>query len=65
MGTACALVKELESISDDDIVGLDIPTGFPRLYELDDHLQVETHRYLGDPAAAKSAAKAVARQAER
>ncbi len=60
-----ALVKELESISDDDIVGVDIPTGFPRLYELGDHLQVQSRRYLGDPAAAASAAEAVARQAER
>ncbi len=60
-----ALVKELESISDEDIVGLDIPTGFPRVYELDDQLQVERRRYLGDPAAAASAAEAVARQAER
>ena len=60
-----ALVKELESISDEDIVGLDIPTGFPRVYELDDQLQVESRRYLGDPAAAASAAEAVARQAER
>ncbi len=60
-----ALVKELESISDGDIVGLDIPTGFPRVYDLDERLRVRGVRYLGDPEAAKAAAEAVARQAER
>ncbi|MGC9960390.1 MAG: 2,3-diphosphoglycerate-dependent phosphoglycerate mutase [Acidimicrobiales bacterium] len=60
-----ALVKELESISDADIPGVDIPTGFPRVYDLDEHLAVRGARYLGDPEAAKAAAEAVARQAER
>ena len=60
-----ALVKELESISDADIVDLDIPTGFPRVYDLDNRLEVRAARYLGDPEAAKAAAEAVARQAER
>jgi 2,3-bisphosphoglycerate-dependent phosphoglycerate mutase len=59
-----ALVKLLESISDADIVGLDIPTGFPRVYDLDDLLGVRSARYLGDPVAARAAAEAVARQAE-
>jgi 2,3-bisphosphoglycerate-dependent phosphoglycerate mutase len=58
-----ALIKFLEHISDEDIVGLDIPTGFPRVYELDERLEVRESRYLGDPAAAKAAAEAVARQA--
>jgi 2,3-bisphosphoglycerate-dependent phosphoglycerate mutase len=58
-----ALVKFLEHISDEDIVGLDIPTGFPRVYELDERLEVRESRYLGDPEAAKAAAEAVARQA--
>ena len=58
-----ALVKFLEHISDEDIVGLDIPTGFPRVYELDDRLEVRSATYLGDPAAAAAAADAVARQA--
>jgi 2,3-bisphosphoglycerate-dependent phosphoglycerate mutase len=60
-----ALVKELESISDEDIPGLDIPTGFPRVYDLDERLGVRSARYLGDPKAAAAAAEAVARQAER
>jgi 2,3-bisphosphoglycerate-dependent phosphoglycerate mutase len=60
-----ALVKQLESISDADIVGLDIPTGVPRIYELDDQLGVIRARYLGDAEVAKAAAEAVARQAEQ
>lgn len=60
-----ALVKQLESVSDADIVGLDIPTGFPRVYDLDDLLVVRSARYLGDPRAARAAAEAVARQAEQ
>ncbi|MGH9293160.1 MAG: 2,3-diphosphoglycerate-dependent phosphoglycerate mutase [Acidimicrobiales bacterium] len=58
-----ALIKHLESISDDDIVGLDVPTGFPRLYDLDERLCVTSARYLGDPQAAKAAAAEVSRQA--
>jgi 2,3-bisphosphoglycerate-dependent phosphoglycerate mutase len=58
-----ALVKHLEGISDEEIPALDIPTGFPRVYELDDELGVLEARYLGDPEAAKAAAEAVARQA--
>ncbi|MGH9170282.1 MAG: 2,3-diphosphoglycerate-dependent phosphoglycerate mutase [Acidimicrobiales bacterium] len=58
-----ALVKQLESIPEDEIVGLDIPTGFPRKYELDDRLQCVSARYLGDPKAAEAAAAVVASQA--
>ncbi len=58
-----ALVKHLESIADDEIAGLDIPTGIPRLYELDADLAVRSARYLGDPEAAEAAAEAVRRQA--
>ena len=58
-----ALCKFLEGISDEDIVGLDIPTGVPRVYELDGGLDVTGARYLGDPAAIAAAAEAVARQA--
>lgn len=59
-----ALVKHLEGISDKDIPDLDIPTGIPLLYELDDDLVPRRKgAYLGDPAAAEAAAKAVARQA--
>ena len=60
-----ALVKHLDKISDDDIVELNIPTGIPLVYELDDDLKPITHYYLGDPEAAKAAAEAVARQAEK
>lgn len=60
-----ALVKTLESISDEAIVDVDIPTGVPRVYDLDDRLEVQGARYLGNPEAVKAAAEAVARQAER
>lgn len=58
-----ALVKHLDGISDEDIVSLNIPTGVPLLYELDDDMNRISSRYLGDPEAAKAAAEAVARQA--
>jgi 2,3-bisphosphoglycerate-dependent phosphoglycerate mutase len=58
-----ALVKHLEGISDEDIPSLDIPTGIPRRYELDDQLSPRRAAYLGDPAAAEAAAQAVAGQA--
>lgn len=45
-----ALVKYLDNISDEAIVGLNIPTGIPLVYELDDSLRPRTHYYLGDPA---------------
>ncbi|HJL44060.1 MAG TPA: 2,3-diphosphoglycerate-dependent phosphoglycerate mutase [Myxococcales bacterium LLY-WYZ-16_1] len=57
-----ALVKYLEAISDDDITGLNIPTGIPRLYRLEPDLRVAEARYLGDPEAAAQAARAVADQ---
>ena len=61
-----ALVKHLDGISDDDIAGLNIPTGIPLLYELDDELRPLTPggRYL-DPDAAAAAAAAVAAQGRR
>jgi 2,3-bisphosphoglycerate-dependent phosphoglycerate mutase len=58
-----ALVKHLDGISDEEIIDLNIPTGLPLLYELDDDFTPVTSRYLGDPEAAKAAAEAVARQA--
>lgn len=58
-----ALVKHLDGLTDDEVVGLNIPTGIPLVYELDDDLQPVDKRYLGDPEAAKKAAEAVARQA--
>lgn len=58
-----ALVKHLDGISEDDIVGLNIPTGIPLVYELDENLQPVTKggRYL-DPDAAAEAIAAVASQ---
>jgi 2,3-bisphosphoglycerate-dependent phosphoglycerate mutase len=44
-----ALVKYLDNISDEAIVGLNIPTGIPLVYELDDSLKPRTHYYLGNP----------------
>ncbi len=57
-----ALVKYLDRISDEDIVELNIPTGIPLVYELDDALTPIRHYYLGDPEEARRAAEAVARQ---
>ena len=57
-----ALVKYLDGISDQDIVELNIPTGIPLVYELDESLKPIRGFYLGDPEAAKKAAEAVARQ---
>lgn len=60
-----ALVKFLDHISDDDIVELNIPTGIPLVYELDEALRPVRHYYLGDQAAARKAAEAVAKQGAR
>ena len=60
-----ALVKYLDGISDQDIVELNIPTGIPLVYDLDEALRPRRSRYLGDPEAAKRAAEAVARQGSK
>ncbi|MBO0849135.1 MAG: phosphoglyceromutase [Pseudonocardia sp.] len=58
-----ALVKHLDGISDADIAGLDIPTGIPLLYRLDDQLRpLTSHGEYLDPEAAEVAARAVANQ---
>ena len=57
-----ALVKYLDNISDDNIVGLNIPNGIPLVYELDDELKPIRHYYLGDAEAIAKAAAAVAAQ---
>jgi 2,3-bisphosphoglycerate-dependent phosphoglycerate mutase len=44
------IIKYLSDISDDDIVGLEIPTGKPIIYDLDDNLSVERRYYLGETA---------------
>lgn len=57
-----ALVKHLDAVSDSDIVALNIPTGQPLVYELDDDLRPIRHYYLGDPAEIQAAMAAVAAQ---
>ena len=59
-----ALVKYLDNISDAEIPELNIPTGIPLVYELDDKLKPVSHHYLGDPEAVAKAAAAVANQAK-
>ncbi len=60
-----ALVKYLDNISEEEIVGLNIPTGVPLVYELDDQLKPIRSYYLGDPEEAKRKAEAVANQAKK
>jgi len=59
-----ALVKMLDGLSEEQILKLNIPTGIPLVYELDDQLRSRGSRYLGDPEAARRAAEAVANQAK-
>jgi len=58
-----ALVKYLDAVPQSEIVELNIPTGIPLVYELNDDLTPIRHFYLGDPAAAAAAAARVASQA--
>ncbi len=60
-----ALVKYLDNIADDDIVGVNIPNGIPLVYELDAALKPIKSYYLGDPEAAAAAAAAVANQGKK
>ena len=57
-----ALVKYIDDVSDVDIVGLNIPTGIPLIYELDERLKPIQNYYLGDPDEIKRATEKVARQ---
>jgi 2,3-bisphosphoglycerate-dependent phosphoglycerate mutase len=57
-----ALVKHIDGVSDVDIVNLNIPTGIPLIYELDEELNPVKHFYLGDPDEIKRATEAVIRQ---
>lgn len=57
-----ALVKYLDNVSDDEIVGLNIPTGIPLVYELDENLKPVRHYYLGDQDAIRAAQEKVANQ---
>jgi 2,3-bisphosphoglycerate-dependent phosphoglycerate mutase len=57
-----ALVKYLDGVGDREIVGLNIPTGIPLVYELDAALKPLRHYYLGDPSMVEAAVQAVASQ---
>jgi 2,3-bisphosphoglycerate-dependent phosphoglycerate mutase len=60
-----ALVKHLDKIPDDEIVGLNIPTGIPLVYELNDDLTPVRSYYLADASAVQAAQAAVANQGKR
>jgi 2,3-bisphosphoglycerate-dependent phosphoglycerate mutase len=60
-----ALVKYLDQVSEAEIVGLNIPTGIPLVYELDDELKPLRSYYLGDQAKVKAAMEAVAAQGKK
>ena len=60
-----ALVKYLDNVSDADITELNIPTGMPLVYELDDDLKPLNRYYLGDPEKVKAAMEAVAAQGKK
>jgi len=57
-----ALIKFFDGMSDADIVGENVPTGIPLVYELDDQLKAKGRRYLGDPGAIAAAMHSVAAQ---
>jgi 2,3-bisphosphoglycerate-dependent phosphoglycerate mutase len=57
-----ALVKHLDKVSEEEIISLNIPTGVPLVYELDENLEPLKHYYLGDQDAIKKAMEAVANQ---
>ena len=61
--TIRALVKYLDNVSDDEIAGINIPTGIPLVYDLDEELHPIRHFYLGDEAKIQSAMNVVANQA--
>jgi 2,3-bisphosphoglycerate-dependent phosphoglycerate mutase len=60
-----ALVKYLDNISDEEIPSLNIPTGVPLVYELDEDMHPIRHYYLGDQDAVNAAINAVANQAKK
>ena len=60
-----ALVKYLDDVPESEIVELNIPTGVPLVYQLDDALKPVKSQYLGDPDAVKRAAEAVAKQGQK
>ena len=60
-----ALVKYFEKLSDDEIVGVNIPTGVPLVYEFDEKMNVISKEYLGDPEAVAEKMNAVAKQGSK
>ena len=60
-----ALVKYFDNISDEDIIGVNIPTGTPLVYEFDDNFNAINHYYLGDQEALKAKMEAVANQGKK
>jgi 2,3-bisphosphoglycerate-dependent phosphoglycerate mutase len=60
-----ALVKYLDNVSDEEITQLNIPTGIPLVYELDENLRPSKHYYLGDPETIKKAIASVAKQTKK
>ena len=57
-----ALVKYLDGVSEEDIIGMNVPTGMPLVYELDENLKPLSRQYLGDPEKVAQAMEAVANQ---
>ena len=60
-----ALVKYFDNISDEDIIGVNIPTGVPLVYEFDENFKAVNHYYLGDQEALKAKMEAVANQGKK
>ncbi len=60
-----ALVKHLDQISDDEITGINIPTGIPLVYHLDDDIRPIDRQYLGDPEAVAAAIEGVKNQGKK
>ena len=56
------MVKYLDNVSDEEITQLNIPTGIPLVYELDDDLKARTHYYLADEESVRAATASVASQ---
>lgn len=60
-----ALVKYFDNISNEDIIGVNIPTGVPLVYEFDDNFKAVNHYYLGDQEALRAKMEAVANQGKK
>ncbi|MBR5681350.1 MAG: 2,3-bisphosphoglycerate-dependent phosphoglycerate mutase, partial [Clostridia bacterium] len=60
-----ALVKYFDNISDEEIIGANIPTGTPLVYEFDENFHILKHYYLGDEEALKAKMEAVANQGKK